>query len=124
MRALRSRGSWDTLEKHNERIARLDLQLELFVKRFDQSEASWKEERREMEARVAADRAATEARLAADRKETAERLAVDRKEAAERLAAELKETKQEFAAQKRWLITIFFTIVFGMSGLIASYILL
>ena len=120
MRTTRPRGTWDTLEKHNERIARLDLQLELFVKRFDQSEASWKEERREIEARIAADRKETAERLAAERKEASERLEFERKE----FLQERKEAKKEFDSQKRWLKANFIVVLLGIIGFYAAYFFL
>ena len=117
---MRASRSWDTLEKHNERIERLDLQLELFVKQLDQSGASWKEERREMEARIAADRKEAAERLAADRKETAERLAAERKD----FERERMETKREFTVQKRWLIATFVTVFVGMCRIFAAFVVL
>ena len=127
MRSRWANGVFESLERHDvgldqhkERLARLDLLFEQFVERCDRSEADWKEERREMEARIAA-----------DRKETAERLAADRKEASERLAAERivfeqehKESKREFISQKRWLIATFVTVFVGMSSIFAAFVVL
>ena len=124
MKSVRSRGIWEELglqrslleesRKENEKWhAEIRITFNEFIKRFDRSEANWKEERREMEARIAA-----------YRKETAERLAADRKEATERLEAERKESKREFISQKRWLIATFVTVFVGMGSIFAAFVVL
>ena len=106
--------------------------------KFDRFEEKWRQDRKEMEARLAADRKetadrlavdrkeaeerqrTTEARLAAERKEaeerqkaTEERLAAERKEAETRLAAERKEAQKALSTQKGWLIASFIAIIVG-----------
>ena len=94
------------------------MRFEEFIKRYDRSELAWKEERREMEARVERDRAATEARLAADRKEASERHAASLAE----FKQERKELRQELIVQRRILFANFVTIFVGVCGLFAAIV--
>ena len=118
MRAIRIAGVRDEFQRHSRlceesrrdydrRHEESRIRFEEFIKRFDRSEANWKEERREMEAR-----------LAADRKEAAARLAATLAE----FKQERKETKQEFTAQRRWLMANFVAVVIGAIGLLSAFV--
>ena len=96
--------------------------LEYIDAKFDKHMELWRQDRMEVEMRIAADRKETadrlaadrkeaearqqaaEARLAADRKETADRLAADRKETADRLAADRKEAEERQKATESRLM--------------------
>ena len=118
MRAVKVAGVRDELQRHSHmceasrreydrRHEESRIRFDEFIKRFDRSEANWKEERREMEAR-----------LAADRKEAAARLAATLEE----FKQERKETKQEFTAQRRWLMANFVAVVIGAIGLLSAFV--
>ena len=101
------RGVSERLDGIYVRLDRLEVRFASFGEYMKEQNLLWKEERREMEARIAADRRETAERLAADRQETAERLAADRIDSQNRLERELK----EFNSQKRWLKANFVGIV-------------
>ena len=124
MRVLKARGIREELEYyHNQTEKRFDeisLRFDEFLRRFDRSEADWKEERREMEAHIAADRRETAERLAQDRRDAEARLERDRKDAEMRLERE----SREFKAQKRWLVANFVAVVAGIGGIFAAIVIL
>ena len=104
--------------------------LEYIDAKFDRHMEQWRQDRQEMEARLAAERKEAaayldkmETRVAADRKETAERLAADREEAEARLAAERQEARREFNSQRRWLIANFAAVVVGMGGIFIALLI-
>ena len=94
------------------------------------SEARLEADRKESEARLSADRKeaevrqqATEKRLAQERKEAEDKLIQERKESEARLVQERKEAQQTLNTHKNWLIAIFFTVLFGLSGITAAVII-
>ena len=118
MGTARVRGVWEELQRqsrvydedrreYDRRNEESRIRFEEFIKRFDRSETSWKDERREMEAR-----------LAADRKEASERHAASLAD----FRQERRETKQEFASQRRWLMANFVAVVIGMIGLFSAFV--
>ena len=106
---IRSKLSEDSRRECDRRHDESRIRFEEFIKRFDRSEANWKEERRGMEAR-----------LAADRKEATEKHAASLAE----FRQERIETKQEFTAQRRWLMANFATILVGMVSIFAAIVML
>ena len=114
--------------------------LEFIDAKFDRLEAKldkhmeqWRQDRKEMEERIAADRRETADRLAADRieaearqKATEARLMDERREADARqktTEARLMDERKEFITQKRFLIANFVAIVVGMASIFIAVLI-
>ena len=108
-----------------------------FVTFMSEMKSELRQDRLEIEQRIAADRKeaekrqeAAEARLAADRKEAEARLAADRKEAEKRqeatearLVQERAEARKDFNSQRRWLIANFVAVVVCMMSIFFAILL-
>ena len=139
--------------KHAEQITLeyIDAKFESYDAKFDKHMEQWRQDRKEMEARIAADRKETADRLAADRKEaearqqaTETRLTNERREAEarqqatetrltnERREAEarqqatetrLMDERKQFITQKRFLIANLVAIVVGMGSIFIALLI-
>ena len=135
MRTLKARSMREAINELGSRLGeqgmkideqgnRFDLMFKEYKEKSDREFALWRDERREMDARIAADRKEASDRIERDRAATEARLAADREAANARLQQEIRENKREFAAQRRWLVANFLAVVVGGSGIFAAIVLL
>ena len=139
MRAMKIGSVWEAINEQNKKLDEQSKKFDLVIKESredtDRKIALWtqehREERREMEARIAADRketserlerdrVATEARLAADRKEATDKLDRERKEVQERFEKEREESLKEFKTQRRWLVANFVAVMIAVFGIFSA----
>ena len=104
-----SRKFDEQVRMFDEQSRQSEFQFKQAMERIDFKYDLWINERREMEARIAA-----------DRKETAERLAQDRRDSEARLERKFR----EFRSQKRWLVANFVAVLIGMGGIFAAIVIL